>query len=223
MAETRAYGGTQGRGIAVAVAAHVVIIVLLSVQWTAGQRRFDNPPMEVDLIAETAPQSTAPVISANPPPHGWARRMRPISPRRPNRFRRRRCPSPSSARRPPPHQSRWRSPFRPRPRNPRQRPKRRRRGRHPRPNRKTVVAPHRPSRRHRRRAEPFAAKGTGFQGRTGRRDGGRGQALDRRQHQGRRRPALERMPHQRRRCRSTQDRGQIPPDPVGGARRIYQR
>lgn len=123
MAETRAYGGTQGRGIAVAVAAHVVIIVLLSVQWTAGQRRFDNPPMEVDLIAETAPQSTAPVISANPPPHGWARRMRPISPRRPNRFRRRRCPSPSSARRPPPHQSRWRSPFRPRPRNPRQRPK----------------------------------------------------------------------------------------------------
>lgn len=67
MAETRAYGGTQGRGIAVAVAAHVVIIVLLSVQWTAGQRRFDNPPMEVDLIAETAPQSTAPVISANPP------------------------------------------------------------------------------------------------------------------------------------------------------------
>ena len=39
--------------IAIAVVAHVLIIGLLSVQWTAGERRFDNPPMEVDLIAET--------------------------------------------------------------------------------------------------------------------------------------------------------------------------
>ena len=47
--------------------AHVIIIGLLSVQWTAGDRRFDNPPMEVDLIAESAVQSTAPVISETPP------------------------------------------------------------------------------------------------------------------------------------------------------------
>ena len=67
MAEQRAVRGNEGRGIAIAVAAHVVIIGLLSVQWTAGERRFDNPPMEVDLIAETAVQSTAPVISENPP------------------------------------------------------------------------------------------------------------------------------------------------------------
>lgn len=67
MAATRAERGKEGRGIAIAVAAHVVIIGLLSVQWTAGERRFDNPPMEVDLIAETAVQSTAPVISENPP------------------------------------------------------------------------------------------------------------------------------------------------------------
>lgn len=67
MAETRAVRGSEGRGIAIAVAAHVVIIGLLSVQWTAGDRRFDNPPMEVDLIAETAVQSTAPVISETPP------------------------------------------------------------------------------------------------------------------------------------------------------------
>lgn len=67
MAATRAVRGKEGRGIAIAVAAHVVIIGLLSVQWTAGERRFDNPPMEVDLIAETAVQSTAPVISENPP------------------------------------------------------------------------------------------------------------------------------------------------------------
>lgn len=67
MADAPALGGKEGRGFAIAVAAHVVIILLLSVQWTAGQRRFDNPPMEVDLIAETAPQSTAPVISETPP------------------------------------------------------------------------------------------------------------------------------------------------------------
>lgn len=67
MAEQRAVRGNEGRGIAIAVAAHVVIIGLLSVQWTAGERRFDNPPMEVDLIAESAVQSTAPVISETPP------------------------------------------------------------------------------------------------------------------------------------------------------------
>lgn len=67
MAATRAVRGKEGRGFAIAVAAHVVIIGLLSVQWTAGERRFDNPPMEVDLIAETAVQSTAPVISETPP------------------------------------------------------------------------------------------------------------------------------------------------------------
>jgi periplasmic protein TonB len=67
MAERRAFGGNERRGFAVAVAAHVLIIGLLSVQWTAGDRRFDNPPMEVDLIAETAPQSSAPVITETPP------------------------------------------------------------------------------------------------------------------------------------------------------------
>lgn len=63
MAEQRAVRGNEGRGIAIAVAAHVLIIGLLSVQWTAGDRRFDNPPMEVDLIAETAETSTAPIIT----------------------------------------------------------------------------------------------------------------------------------------------------------------
>ena len=67
MAETRAVRGNEGRGIAIAVAAHVLIIGLLSVQWTAGDRRFDNPPMEVDLIAESAVQSTAPIITEAPP------------------------------------------------------------------------------------------------------------------------------------------------------------
>ena len=40
MTATRALRGKEGRGIAIAVAAHVVIIGLLSVQWTAGERRF---------------------------------------------------------------------------------------------------------------------------------------------------------------------------------------
>ncbi|XVJ63303.1 MAG: hypothetical protein HEQ22_12080 [Sphingopyxis sp.] len=67
MAGSRAGRGNQQRGMAIAVAAHVLIIALLSVQWTAGERRFDNPPMEVDLIAETAPTSSAPVLSDTPP------------------------------------------------------------------------------------------------------------------------------------------------------------
>lgn len=67
MAATRAVSGNEARGIAIAVVAHVLIIGLLSVQWTAGERRFDNPPMEVDLVAETAAESSAPVISDTPP------------------------------------------------------------------------------------------------------------------------------------------------------------
>jgi outer membrane biosynthesis protein TonB len=57
----------ERNGVAIAVALHVLVIGLLSVQWTAGDRRFDNPPMEVDLIAETAATSTAPEISELPP------------------------------------------------------------------------------------------------------------------------------------------------------------
>jgi periplasmic protein TonB len=67
MAEIRAVRGNEGRGLAIAVAAHVLIIGLLSVQWTAGDRRFDNPPMEVDLVAETAVESSAPIITEAPP------------------------------------------------------------------------------------------------------------------------------------------------------------
>ena len=67
MAATRAVTGNEARAIGIAVVAHVVLIGLLSVQWSPGERRFDNPPMEVDLIAETAPVSTAPVISDTPP------------------------------------------------------------------------------------------------------------------------------------------------------------
>lgn len=67
MAAQTASMGNQKAGVAIAALLHVLMIGLLSVQWTAGDRRFDNPPMEVDLIAETAPQSTAPVIAETPP------------------------------------------------------------------------------------------------------------------------------------------------------------
>lgn len=67
MAEIRAVRGNERRGLAIAVAAHVLIIGLLSLQWTPGDRRFDNPPMEVDLVAETAVESSAPIISETPP------------------------------------------------------------------------------------------------------------------------------------------------------------
>lgn len=59
--------GSNRSAVAVAIAAHVLIIGLLSVQWTAGKRSFENPPMEVDLIAETAPSSTAPIITPDAP------------------------------------------------------------------------------------------------------------------------------------------------------------
>ncbi len=67
MAATTAPRGINNNCVAIAVALHVLVIGLLSIQWTAGDRRFDNPPMEVDLIAETAATSTAPVISETPP------------------------------------------------------------------------------------------------------------------------------------------------------------
>lgn len=67
MAATTAPRGNQNAGIAIAVLLHIVVIGLLSVQWSRGDRRFDNPPMEVDLVAETAPQSSAPVITEEPP------------------------------------------------------------------------------------------------------------------------------------------------------------
>jgi len=67
MAATRAQSGLERRNVAIAVALHVVVIALLSVQWTAGDRRFDSAPMEVDLIAESAAESTAPILSPLPP------------------------------------------------------------------------------------------------------------------------------------------------------------
>ncbi|MBN8842960.1 MAG: hypothetical protein J0H88_06900 [Sphingomonadales bacterium] len=67
IASERTPTANQNAGIAIAVVLHILVIGLLSVQWTAGDRRFDNPPMEVDLVAETAPQSSAPVITETPP------------------------------------------------------------------------------------------------------------------------------------------------------------
>jgi len=67
MAATTAPRGNRNASIAIAVLLHILVIGLLSVQWSRGDRRFDNPPMEVDLVAETATQSSAPVISETPP------------------------------------------------------------------------------------------------------------------------------------------------------------
>jgi hypothetical protein len=69
MAETLTSRPDQNLRLAVGVAVvlHVALLVLLSVQWTRGERRFDNPAMEVGLIADTGPVSTAPEISEAPP------------------------------------------------------------------------------------------------------------------------------------------------------------
>lgn len=52
----------------VAIILHLALLALLSVHWTDAPQRDDNVPMEVDLIAEVAPKSSAPIISTSPPP-----------------------------------------------------------------------------------------------------------------------------------------------------------
>ncbi len=60
---------TERIGLGVAVAAHVLLFAALSASWRTGpEQRFDNPPMAVDIVAEVAPVSTAPVMSDSPPP-----------------------------------------------------------------------------------------------------------------------------------------------------------
>lgn len=59
---------TDRISLTAAVAAHLALFVALSVNLFAKPpRSFDNPPMEVDLIAESAIVSAAPELSAAPP------------------------------------------------------------------------------------------------------------------------------------------------------------
>ena len=54
-------------GFGVAIGLHLALLALLSFEWAARERIDINPPMEVDLVADTGPVSTAPEISAAPP------------------------------------------------------------------------------------------------------------------------------------------------------------
>ena len=59
---------TEATGWGVAIAAHIILIAILSFRF--GQNdppRFENPPMAVEIIAEAAPVATAPIISEAPP------------------------------------------------------------------------------------------------------------------------------------------------------------
>ncbi|MEQ1510950.1 MAG: hypothetical protein ABL909_11190, partial [Sphingopyxis sp.] len=59
---------TEITGLSVAIAAHILLFAFLSFQWAdRTPAHFDNPPMAVEIIAEAAPQATAPVISQAPP------------------------------------------------------------------------------------------------------------------------------------------------------------
>ncbi len=59
---------TDSISLTVVVAAHLALFAALSVDLFAKPpRSFDNPPMEVDLIAESAITSAAPDLSASPP------------------------------------------------------------------------------------------------------------------------------------------------------------
>lgn len=55
-------------GFLIAVLLHVALLALLTLRWPEQEVEIKNPPMEVDLIAEVAPKSSAPVISTSPPP-----------------------------------------------------------------------------------------------------------------------------------------------------------
>lgn len=54
-------------GLAIAIFLHLALLALLSFSWPEAAKPIENPPMEVDLIAEVAPKSTAPEISEAPP------------------------------------------------------------------------------------------------------------------------------------------------------------
>lgn len=55
-------------GLGVAAAAHVLLFGALSFNlFSNDSHRFDNPPMAVEIVAETAEQSVAPVVSAEEP------------------------------------------------------------------------------------------------------------------------------------------------------------
>ena len=58
---------SQQLGMVAAVIFHLALLALLSFDWTERTRDNLNPPMEVDLVAEVAPVSTAPEISETPP------------------------------------------------------------------------------------------------------------------------------------------------------------
>lgn len=59
---------TEQIGLGVAVAAHLALLVLLSIAWPdPPPLPIDNPPMAVDLIADAAPASTAPVPATELP------------------------------------------------------------------------------------------------------------------------------------------------------------
>lgn len=63
----RAIDRAEGVGIGVALAAHILLFAILSLQFAPNPVKFENPPMAVDIIAESAPVSTAPVVSDAPP------------------------------------------------------------------------------------------------------------------------------------------------------------
>lgn len=63
MALTRSETGA----LAIATVAHIALIGALSLTWRAAEAPPAPARMEVDLIAETAPTSTAPVLSPTPP------------------------------------------------------------------------------------------------------------------------------------------------------------
>lgn len=53
--------------IGFAIFAHLVLFALLSISWDDPEERIENPPMAVDLVAESAPVSTAPEPATEPP------------------------------------------------------------------------------------------------------------------------------------------------------------
>lgn len=63
----RAIDRAEAVGLGVALVAHVALFGLLSLQFAPDPLKFENPPMAVDIIADTAPVSTAPVVSDAPP------------------------------------------------------------------------------------------------------------------------------------------------------------
>lgn len=76
---------SEGIGLGIAAAGHVLLFALLSSQFLRAPlpKKFNNPPMNVSLVGPIALESTAPKIAQTPPPQARAPEKGPVEDAKP--------------------------------------------------------------------------------------------------------------------------------------------